>query len=58
MAAPKLTFIYRPGDRDMLQLSLFGLKALVDEMESQGVSLRALLSQTGVLSEQFDDIQR
>jgi AraC-like DNA-binding protein len=55
MTAPKLTFIYRPGDRDTPQLSLFGLKALVDEMESQGVSLRALLSRTGVRSEQFDD---
>ncbi|CAN7482819.1 AraC family transcriptional regulator [Variovorax sp. LjRoot290] len=55
MALPKLTFIHRPGDRNTPQLSVFGLKALVAEMESQGVSSRALLSRTGVLSEQFDD---
>lgn len=54
-AVPKLTFIHRPGDRNTPQLSLFGLKALIEEMESQGVTSRALLRGTGVCAEQFDD---
>lgn len=52
---PKLNFINRQGARNSRELSLFGLKALIEEMQSQGVAARAVLRDTGVLPEHFED---
>lgn len=52
---PKLTFVNRQGERHARKLSLFGLRALIEELQCQGVTARAVLSGTGVLSKDFDD---
>lgn len=52
---PRLTFINRQGAPDARKLSLYGLKALVEEMESQQVSPSTLLRGTGVSAGHFDD---
>ena len=52
---PKLNFLNRLGERNTVGLSLFGPKALIEELQNQGVSARAVLSGTGVLPKHFKD---
>ncbi len=52
---PKLNFLNRLGERNTVGLSLFGLKALIEELQNQGVPARAVLSGTGVLPKHFED---
>lgn len=54
-SSKKIVLAGYSADPDSLSMSLFGLAALVTEMASQGVSLKALLNGTGVDPLQFDD---